>query len=171
MKKVVALFLSAVLLLSVAAFADTALRIVPSVHGGITVLQVTVDGKAVENAPVTIAAEPSQLVKDLTVAIEEAGMAGAFSSALENADEYKLFSLQDFSVENVNADMVVDIAVPGITADSEVVTLLGLVSEGNVEWAQLEVISVGDGVMSVAVTAELVAAAQSTDAVIAILVK
>ncbi len=172
MKKVVALFLSAVLLLSVTAFADTALRIVPSVSGGITVLQVTVDGKAVENAPVTIAAEPSQLVKDLTVAIEEAGMAGAFSSALENADEYKLFTLQDFSVENVNADMVVDLAVPGITADSEVVTLLGFVNEeGAVGWDNLEVVSVGDGVMSIALTEKQIADAQDISTVIAILVK
>lgn len=172
MKKVVALLLSVVLLLSVTAFADTALRIVPSVSGGITVLQVTVDGKTVEDAPVTIVAEPSQLVKDLTIAIEETGMAGAFGSALENADEYKLLALQDFSVESVNADMVADLAVPGITAESEVVALLGFVNdEGAVGWDNLEVISVSDGVMSIAVTEKQIADAQDISTVIAILVK
>ena len=176
MKKVVALVMSMVMLLSVAALADTGLRMEPkaggpSVTGGISVLRVTVDGKAVETAPVAVAAEPSQLVKDLTAAIGEAGMAGAFGSALENAAEYELFALQDFSADSVNADMVVDLAVPGITADVEVVTLLGLVVDGNVEWANVEVVSVGDGVLSIALTEELVAASQGVDAVIAILVK
>ena len=176
MKKVVALVMSMVMLLSVAAMADTAIRMEPkvggpSVTGGISVLQVTVDGKAVETAPVVVAAEPSQLVKDLTAAIGEAGMAGAFGSALENAAEYELFALQDFSADSVNADMVVDLAVPGITADVEVVALLGLVVDGNVEWANVEVVSVGDGVLSIALTEELVAASQGVDAVIAILVK
>ena len=176
MKKVVALVLSMVMLLSVTALADTALRMEPkvggpSVTGGISVLQVTVDGKVVETAPVTVAAEPSQLVKDLTAAISEAGMAGAFGSILENADEYDLFALQDCTADSVNADMVVDLAVPGITADVEVVALLGLVVDGNVEWANVEVVSVGDGVLSIALTEELVAASQGVDAVIAILVK
>ena len=177
MKKVVALVLSMVMLLSVTALADTALRMEPklggpSVTGGISVLKVTVDGKAVEGeSPVTVVAEPSQLVKDLTAAIGEAGMAGAFGSILENAAEYELFALQGCTAENVNADMVVDLAVPGITADVEVVALLGLVVDGNVEWANVEVVSVGDGVLSIALTEELVAASQGVDAVIAILVK
>ncbi len=176
MKKVVALVVSMVMLLSVVALADTGLRMEPkaggpSVTGGISVLKVTIDGKAVETAPVAVAAEPSQLVKDLTAAIGEAGMAGAFGSILENAAEYELFALQDCTAENVNADMVVDLAVPGITADVEVVALLGLVVDGNVEWANVEVVSVGDGVLSIALTEELVAASQGVDAVIAILVK
>ena len=175
MKKVVALVLSMVMLLSVTALADTALRMEPklggpSVTGGISVLKVTVDGKAVEGeSPVTVVAEPSQLVKDLTAAIGEAGMAGAFGSILENAAEYELFALQDCTAENVNADMVVDLA--GITADVEVVALLGLVVDGNVEWANVEVVSVGDGVLSIALTEEMVAASQGVDTVIAILVK
>ena len=173
MKKVVALILSAVMLLSVTAFADTALRIAanPSVSGGIVVLQVTVDGKAVDNSTVTVAPEASELVKELTAAIDEAGMTGAFGSILENADEYKLLALQDIDISNANEDLVVDLAVPGVAADNEVVTLLGLVENGNVEWANLEVVSVEDGVLSVALTAELVEAAQGVDTVIAILVK
>ena len=172
MKKVVALVLSVVMMLSVAALADTALRIVASPNGGISVVQVTVDGQVVENpADVAKVDENSQLVQDLAAAIEEVGMNEAFGSVVENAEEYNLASLADFSVEKADGNLVISLAVAGVKADNEVVVLLGLVANDNVNWSNLEVVSVEDGVVSVAVTPEQAEAVNSNDAVVAILVK
>ena len=172
MKKVVALVLSVVMMLSVAALADTALRIVASPNGGISVVQVTVDGKVVENpAEVAKVDENSQLVQDLAAAIEEVGMNEAFGSVVENAEEYNLASLADFSVEKADGNMVITLAVAGVKADNEVVVLLGLVANDNVSWSNLEVVSVEDGVVSVAVTPEQAEAVNGNDAVVAVLVK
>ena len=172
MKKVVALVLSVVMMLSVAALADTALRIVASPNGGISVVQVTVDGQVVENpADVAKVDENSQLVQDLAAAIEEVGMNEAFGSVVENAAEYNLASLADFSVETADGNLVISLAVAGVKADNEVVVLLGLVANDNVNWSNLEVVSVEDGVVSVAVTPEQAEAVNSNDAVVAILVK
>ncbi len=172
MKKVVALVLSVVMMLSVAALADTALRIVASPNGGISVVQVTVDGQVVENpAEVAKVDENSQLVQDLAAAIEEVGMNEAFGSVVENPEEYNLASLADFSVEKVDGNLVISLAVAGVKADNEVVVLLGLVANDNVSWSNLEVVSVEDGVVSVAVTPEQAEAVNSNDAVVAILVK
>ena len=172
MKKVVALVLSVVMMLSVAAIADTALRIVASPNGGISVVQVTVDGQVVENpADVAKVDENSQLVQDLAAAIEEVGMNEAFGSVVENPEEYNLASLADFSVEKADGNMVISLAVAGVKADNEVVVLLGLVANDNVNWSNLEVVSVEDGVVSVAVTPEQAEAVNSNDAVVAILVK
>ena len=172
MKKVVALVLSVVMMLSVAALADTALRIVASPNGGISVVQVTVDGQVVENpADVAKVDENSQLVQDLAAAIEEVGMNEAFGSVVENPEEYNLASLADFSVEKVDGNLVISLAVAGVKADNEVVVLLGLVANDNVNWSNLEVVSVEDGVVSVAVTPEQAEAVNSNDAVVAILVK
>ena len=172
MKKVVALVLSVVMMLSVAALADTALRIVASPNGGISVVQVTVDGQVVENpAEVAKVDENSQLVQDLAAAIEEVGMTEAFGSVVENAEEYTLASLADFSVEKADGNMVISLAVAGVKADNEVVVLLGLVANDNVSWSNLEVVSVEDGVVSVAVTPEQAEAVNGNDAVVAVLVK
>lgn len=172
MKKVVALVLSVVMMLSVAALADTALRIVASPNGGISVVQVTVDGQVVENpADVAKVDENSQLVQDLAAAIEEVGMNEAFGSVVENPEEYNLASLADFSVEKADGNLVISLAVAGVKADNEVVVLLGLVANDNVNWSNLEVVSVEDGVVSVAVTPEQAEAVNSNDAVVAILVK
>ena len=172
MKKVVALVLSVVMMLSVAALADTALRIVASPNGGISVVQVTVDGQVVENpADVAKVDENSQLVQDLAAAIEEVGMNEAFGSVVENPEEYNLASLADFSVEKVDGNLVISLAVAGVKADNEVVVLLGLVANDNVSWSNLEVVSVEDGVVSVAVTPEQAEAVNSNDAVVAVLVK
>ena len=172
MKKVVALVLSVVMMLSVAALADTALQIVASPSGGISVVQVTVDGQAVENpAEVAKVDENSQLVQDLAAAIEEVGMTEAFGSVVENAEEYTLASLADFSVEKADGNMVISLAVAGVKADNEVVVLLGLVANDNVSWSNLEVVSVEDGVVSVAVTPEQAEAVNGNDAVVAVLVK
>ena len=172
MKKVVALILSVVMMLSVAALADTALRIVSSPNGGISVVQVTVDGQVVENpAEVAKVDENSQLVQDLAAAIEEVGMNEAFGSVVENPEEYNLASLADFSVEKVDGNLVISLAVAGVKADNEVVVLLGLVANDNVSWSNLEVVSVEDGVVSVAVTPEQAEAVNSNDAVVAVLVK
>ena len=172
MKKVVALVLSVVMMLSVAALADTALRIVASPNGGISVVQVTVDGQVVENpADVAKVDENSQLVQDLAAAIEEVGMNEAFGSVVENPEEYNLASLADFSVEKVDGNLVISLAVAGVKADNEVVVLLGLVANDNVSWSNLEVVSVEDGVVSVAVTPEQAEAVNGNDAVIAVLVK
>jgi hypothetical protein len=173
MKKVVALVLSVVMMLSVAALADTALRIVASPNGGISVVQVTVDGQVVEN-PTEVAKvdENSQLVQDLAAAIEEVGMNEAFGSVVENPEEYNLASLADFSVEKVDGNLVISLAVAGVKADNEVVVLLGLVAANqNVTWSNLEVVSVEDGVVSVAVTPEQAEAVSGNDAVVAVLVK
>ena len=172
MKKVVALVLSVVMMLSVAALADTALRIVASPNGGISVVQVTVDGQVVENpADVAKVDENSQLVQDLAAAIEEVGMNEAFGSVVENPEEYNLASLADFSVEKVDGNLVISLAVAGVKADNEVVVLLGLVANDNVNWSNLEVVSVEDGVVSVAVTPEQAEAVNGNDAVVAVLVK
>ena len=172
MKKVVALVLSVVMMLSVAALADTALRIVASPNGGISVVQVTVDGQVVENpAEVAKVDENSQLVQDLVAAIEEVGMNEAFGSVVENPEEYNLASLADFSVEKVDGNLVISLAVAGVKADNEVVVLLGLVANDNVNWSNLEVVSVEDGVVSVAVTPEQAEAVNGNDAVVAVLVK
>ena len=172
MKKVVALVLSVVMMLSVAALADTALRIVASPNGGISVVQVTVDGQVVENpAEVAKVDENSQLVQDLAAAIEEVGMNEAFGSVVENAEEYNLASLADFSVEKADGNLVISLAVAGVKADNEVVVLLGLVANDNVSWSNLEVVSVEDGVVSVAVTPEQAEAVNGNDAVVAVLVK
>ena len=172
MKKVVALVLSVVMMLSVAALADTALRIVASPNGGISVVQVTVDGQAVENpAEVAKVDENSQLVQDLAAAIEEVGMNEAFGRVVENPEEYNLASLADFSVEKADGNLVISLAVAGVKADNEVVVLLGLVANDNVSWSNLEVVSVEDGVVSVAVTPEQAEAVNSNDAVVAVLVK
>ena len=172
MKKVVALVLSVVMMLSVAALADTALRIVASPNGGISVVQVTVDGQVVEN-PTEVAKvdENSQLVQDLAAAIEEVGMNEAFGSVVENPEEYNLASLADFSVEKADGNLVISLAVAGVKADNEVVVLLGLVANDNVSWSNLEVVSVEDGVVTVAVTPEQAEAVNGNDAVIAVLVK
>lgn len=172
MKKVVALVLSVVMMLSVMALADTGLRIVQSPNGGISVMQVTVDGKPVENpAEVAKVDENSDLVKNLAAAIEEVGMSEAFGSVLENPADYNLLSLADFSVEKADANMVISLAVAGVKADDEVVVLLGLVDNDNVSWSNLEVVSVEDGVVSVAVTPEQAEAVNSNDSVVAVLAK
>ena len=68
--------------------------------------------------------------------------------------------------------MVISLAVAGVKADNEVVVLLGLVAANqNVTWSNLEVVSVEDGVVSVAVTPEQAEAVNGNDAVVAILVK
>ena len=172
MKKVVALVLSVVMMLSVAALADTALRVVASPSGGISVMLVTVDGQPVENpAEVAKVDENSQLVQDLAAAIEEVGMKEAFGSVVENAEEYNLASLADFSVEKADGNLVISLAVAGVKADNEVIVLLGLVANDNVSWSNLEVVSVEDGVVSVAVTPEQAEAVNGNDAVVAVLVK
>ena len=69
------------------------------------------------------------------------------------------------------ANMVISLAVAGVKADDEVVVLLGLVANDNVSWSNLEVVSVEDGVVSVAVTPEQAEAVNSNDSVVAVLAK
>ena len=162
MKKVVALFLSAVMLLSAAAFAEN-----KSVTPGISVISVDP-----EDAVVTID-NSSDLSKAIAEAINEVGMNEAFSAvdAIENPEDYNFLALAEISFDNAENGLVMVLSVPGVKADDEVVVLLGVIVESNVKWTPLEVVSVEEGVVTVAVTAEQAASVQNGSAVIAVLTK
>ena len=163
MKKVVALFLSVVMLLSAAAFAEN-----KSIPGpGIKVISVEP-----EDAEVTINND-SDLAKAIISAIEEVGMNEAFSAvdAIENPEDYNFVDLAEISFANADNGLVMVLSVPGVKADDEVAVLLGVVVESNVKWASLEVVSVEQDVVTVAVTPEQVASVQDGSAVIAVLTK
>lgn len=161
MKKVVALVLSVVMMLSVVAFAA--------------------ETNSVVNEPAVLSVEPadaevgldakSELAQSIVEAISEVGMNEAFGSVLDNPEEYNLLSLSEFKVANADEGLVIRIAVPGVKADDEVVVLLGIVANDNVNWDSLEVVSVEDGVVTVSVTAEQASAVNSNSAVLAVLVK
>ena len=159
MKKVFALVLAAVMLMSVAAMATDSVVAAP------TVLSVDPD-----TVTATVDAS-SEAVKTIASGIEEVGMEEAFGSVLENAADYNCAALVEVSLEGAEGAVVVSLSVPGVTADSEVVVMLGLFDGENVEWSEVEVVSVEDGVVTVSFTAEQVAAIAAGTAVIAILTK
>lgn len=160
MKKVVALILSAIMLLSVAALAEAPKSVTPFSVISTEPAEAGVDVKT-----------DTDLVKALTDAIADAGMNEAFGAVVENPEEYSLAALGEISCEQAGEGFIVRLAVPAVTADNEVVVLLGVLVGSNVEWDMLEVVSVEDGVVTVRVTAEQAADIQSGAAVIAVLVK
>ena len=161
MKKVFALVLAAVMLMSVAAMAEG----VASKPGVPTVVSVDPD---TVNAAVDA---NSDAVKTIADGIQEVGMEEAFSSVLDNAADYDCAALVEVSLDGAEGAVVLGLSVPGVTADSEVAVMLGLFDGENVEWSEVEVVSVEDGVVTVSFTAEQVAAIAAGTAVIAILTK
>ena len=162
MKKVVALFLSAIMLLSAVAFAES-----KSPVPGITVISVDPAESQV------IIDNNSEIAKAIIEAIGGVGMTEAFSAveAIDNPEDYKLLGLAEISFANADNGLVMVLSVPGVKANDEVVVLLGVIVESNVKWASLEVVSVEEGVVTVAVTAEQAASVQNGSAVIAVLTK
>ena len=162
MKKVVALFLSAIMLLSAVAFAES-----KSPVPGITVISVDPAESQV------IIDNNSEIAKAIIEAIGGVGMTEAFSAveAIDNPEDYKLLGLAEISFANADNGLVMVLSVPGVKANDEVVVLLGVIVESNVKWASLEVVSVEEGVVTVAVTPEQVASVQGGSAVIAVLTK
>ena len=161
MKKVVALVLSLVMLLSVSALAESPKS--PQAPIEVISSEPAEAGAAVDCG--------SDLVKALTEAIADAGMTEAFGGVIENAEEFTLLGLGEFTMTNVGDTVVIRLSVKGVKADNEVNVLLGIIVGSNVEWSVLEVVSVEDGVVTIAVTPDQAADIQAGTAVIAVLVK
>ena len=159
MKKVFALVLAAVMMLSVAALAE-----VPSVPAGPAVI-------SVEPATVDVAVPVSETSQSIAAAIEEAGM-DAFG--FEGASDYSCLFITDITVagfDSADGTVTIQLSVPGVAADNEVVVMLGAVEGDNVAWTNVEVVAVEEGIVTIALDADMAAAVQAGTAVLAILVK
>ena len=161
MKKVFALVLAVAMLMSVA------LAEIPS-PPVFSVISVDPD-------TVTVGVDAdSETAKQLVTDIEAVGMDEAFGSVLDVPVEHTLVALADITMsgfEDADGQVTVKIFVPGVTSESDVKVLLGLLDAEVVNWEALEVVGVEDGIVTIVITADQADAVQAGSAVIAVLAK
>ena len=170
MKKLFALMLALVMMMSVVAVAEEA---VPSPKAGAAIGSFTPDGIV----PGVVNAEDDEALQKLVTAVEEAGDNDTVfgSSGVEGLSQYVLVELVGLTLDNYDESMgevTLNISfASAFTQDMELLALLGLINGNEVTWQSVQFATEADGSLTITLTPEQAKDVAEGTAVLAILQK